>query len=54
MFFDKRILYAIIIVMVISGLSSYLRNTADLIGLLLTIPGVLIHISRICTCLCSR
>lgn len=45
MFFDKRILYAIIIVMVISGLSSYLRNTADLIGLLLTIPGVLIAIT---------
>lgn len=45
MFFDKRILYAIIIVMVISGLSSYLSNTASLIGLLLTIPGVLIAIT---------
>lgn len=45
MFFDKRILYAVIIVMVISGLSSYLSNTASLIGLLLTIPGVLIAIT---------
>ena len=45
MFFDKRILYAIIIVMVISGLSSYLSNTASLINLLLTIPGVLIAIT---------
>lgn len=45
MFFDKRILYAIIIVMVVSGLSSYLSNTASLVGLLLTIPGVLIAIT---------
>lgn len=45
MIFDKRILYAIIIVMVISGLSSYLSNTASLISLLLTIPGVLIAIT---------
>ena len=45
MFFDKRILYAIIIIMVISGLSSYLTNTASLIALLLTIPGVLVAIT---------
>lgn len=45
MFFDKRILYVIIIIMVISGLSSYLTNTASLIGLLLTIPGVLVAIT---------
>lgn len=45
MFFDKRILYAIIIIMVISGLSSYLTNTASLVGLLLTVPGVLVAIT---------
>lgn len=45
MYFDKRILYAIIILMVISGLSKYLSDTASLIGLLLTIPGVLIAIT---------
>ena len=45
MYFDKRILYAIIILMVISGISKYLSDTASLIGLLLTIPGVLIAIT---------
>ena len=45
MYIDKRILYAIIILMVISGLSKYLSDTASLIGLLLTIPGVLIAIT---------
>ena len=45
MFFDKKYLYIIIAIMVISGLSSYLTNTSSLIGLLLTIPGVLIAIT---------
>lgn len=45
MYFDKRILYALIIIMVISGLSSYLSDAASLIGLLLTIPGVLLAIT---------
>ncbi len=45
MYFDKRILYAIIILMVITGLSRYLSNTASLIALLLTIPGVLVAIT---------
>lgn len=42
---DKRILYIIIAIMVISGLSSYLTNTSSLINLFLTIPGVLIAIT---------
>lgn len=45
MIFDKKVLYIIIAIMVISGLSSYLTNTSSLIGLLLTIPGVLIAIT---------
>ena len=45
MIFDKRILYGIIAVMIISGAYRYLSNTASLIALLLTIPGVLIAIT---------
>lgn len=45
MIFDKKVLYIIIAIMVISGLSSYLTNTSSLIRLLLTIPGVLIAIT---------
>ena len=45
MIFDKRILYVIIIIMIISGISSYLTNTESLIALLLTIPGVLVAIT---------
>lgn len=45
MYFDKRILYVIIAIMVLFGLSSYLTDTNALVGLLLTIPGVLIAIT---------
>lgn len=43
--FDKRILYVIIAVLVIWGLSSYLTNIHSLLGLLYSIPGVLIAIT---------
>ena len=45
MFFDKRTLYVIMAIMVLWGLSSYLTNTSALLGLLYTIPGVLIAIT---------
>ena len=45
MYFDKRILYVIIGIMVLYGLSGYLTDTNALVGLLLTIPGVLIAIT---------
>ena len=45
MFFDKRMFYIIIIIMVAFGLMSYLSNPSELLGLLLTIPGVLIAIT---------
>ena len=43
--FDKRILYVIMAIMVIWGLSGYLTDTNALLGLLYTIPGVLIAIT---------
>ena len=45
MYFDKRILYVIIAIMVLYGLSGYLTDSNALLGLLLTIPGVLIAIT---------
>ena len=45
MYFDKRIIYVILAIMIISGLSSYLTDTNALLGLLFTIPGVLIAIT---------
>lgn len=45
MFFDKRVLYFIIAVMVAWGLMSYLTNIESLLGLLFSIPGVLIAIT---------
>lgn len=45
MYFDKRAIYVIIAIMVISGLASYLTDTSALLGLLFTIPGVLIAIT---------
>ena len=43
--FDKRIVYIIIAVMVLSTLVNYATNPGALFGLLLTIPGVLIAIT---------
>lgn len=45
MYFDKRILYVIIAIMVLYGISGYLTDTNALLGLLLTVPGVLIAIT---------
>ena len=45
MYFDKKYLYIAMAIMIIWGLSGYLNNTASLINLLLTIPGVLIAIT---------
>ena len=45
MFFDKRSIYVLMAIMVIWGLSSYLTDTSKLLGLLFTIPGVLIAIT---------
>ena len=43
--FDKRILYVIIAIMVIRTLNQYLSVEGALLGLVLTIPGVLIAIT---------
>lgn len=43
--FDKRIIYAIIAFMVIWGAFSYIGNTSQILGLLYSIPGVLIAIT---------
>jgi Zn-dependent protease len=45
MYFDKRVLYIIIAIMVAFGLANYLSNPTELLYLLLTIPGVLIAIT---------
>ncbi len=43
--FDKRIIYGILAFMVIWGLASYLSNTNAILGLLYSIPGVLVAIT---------
>jgi Zn-dependent protease len=43
--FDKKILYIILGIMVLSMLASYLTDTSKLLALVLTIPGVLIAIT---------
>lgn len=45
MFIDKRMIYIILGIMVISGLVQYLTDTNALLRLLLTIPGLLIAIT---------
>ena len=45
MYFDKRMIYVIIAIMVIWGLSRYLIDINSLLGLLYSIPGVLIAIT---------
>ena len=45
MYFDKRFLYIIIAIMVLYGISGYLTDINALLGLLLTVPGVLIAIT---------
>ena len=43
--FDKRTLYIIIAVLAVMSLSKYLNNTEALLGLILTLPAVLIAIT---------
>ena len=43
--FDKRIIYVIIAIMVVWGLSSYIGSEKEIINLLYSIPGVLIAIT---------
>ena len=45
MYFDKRMLYILMAIMILSGLMNYLTDTSALISLLLTIPGVLLAIT---------
>lgn len=45
MYFDRKTLYIIIAIIVIWGLVGYLSNTSALVGLLLSIPGVLLAIT---------
>lgn len=45
MFFDRRMVYILMGIMLISGIMNYLTDTSALLGLLLTIPGVLIAIT---------
>ena len=45
MYIDKRIIYIILGIMILSGISSYINDTNSLLRLLLTIPGILIAIT---------
>ena len=45
MYIDKRAIYFIMAIMVVSGLISYINSPSSLVNLLLTIPGVLIAIT---------
>ena len=45
MYFDKRFVYILLAIMVITGLSTFLKDTSSLLGLLLTIPGLLVAIT---------
>ena len=43
--FDRRMLYVIMAILIIMMLGRYLSNPAELLNLLLTVPGVLIAIT---------
>ena len=45
MYIDKRMIYIVMAIMLVFGLSSYLSNPSNLLRLLLTIPGILIAIT---------
>ena len=45
MYIDRRMIYIVMAIMLISGLSSYLSDVNNLLGLLLSIPGILIAIT---------
>ncbi len=43
--FDKRMIYIVLGILVLSGIANYLANPSALLGLVLSIPGVLIAIT---------
>ena len=43
--YDKRIIYAVLIIMAVFGLRNYIYNPSLIVNLLLTIPGVVIAIT---------
>ena len=45
MYIDRRMIYIVMVIMLISGLASYLTDVNNLLGLLLSIPGILIAIT---------
>ena len=45
MYIDRRMIYIVMAIMAISGLASYINDPSSLLGLLLTIPGLLIAIT---------
>ncbi|MBR0426958.1 MAG: site-2 protease family protein [Clostridia bacterium] len=45
MYIDRRMIYIVMAIMLISGLASYLSDVNNLLGLLLSIPGILIAIT---------
>ena len=45
MYIDRRMIYIVMAIMLISGLTSYLTDVNNLLGLLLSIPGILIAIT---------
>ena len=45
MYIDRRMIYIVMAIMLISGLVSYLSDVNNLLNLLLSIPGILIAIT---------
>ena len=45
MFYDKRMFYVLMVIMMIFGFREHLSTTEDILGLLFTIPGLLIAIT---------
>jgi len=45
MYIDKRMIYVVMVIMLISGMANYLSDPNQLLSLLLTIPGLLIAIT---------
>ena len=45
MYIDRRMIYIVMAIMLISGLFSYLTDTSKLLSLLLSVPGILIAIT---------
>ena len=45
MYIDKRMIYIVMAIMLISGLAGYLTDTSRLLNLLLTVPGLLVAIT---------